>query len=87
MKEYTVRKIGNTIFVFNTRERNLDMNGNHRSANFKGTGMACCGVLQKGESLVDWLKKIKKARDSRDVEPKRKKYVKKKVNVDSSRSN
>ena len=90
MKEYTVRKIGNTIFVFNTKDRTLDDKGNHRSANFKGTGMACCGVLQKGESLTAWLRKIKKARDEReerDVQPKKRKYVKKKVNADRARSN
>lgn len=87
MKQYTIRKIGNTIFVFNTKERPLDDKGNHRSANFKGTGMACCGVLQKGESLTAWLKKIKKARDERDVPPKTRKYVKKKVNADRARSN
>ena len=87
MKEYTVRKIGGMVFILNSKERPLDDKGNVRSANFHGTGMACCGLLQKGESLAQWLTKLKKARDSREVEPKKRKYVKKKVNADRSRSN
>ncbi len=81
MKEYTIRKIGNTIFVLNTNGRPTEKRWDLPSANFKGTGMACCGVLQKGESLNAWLKKLKKAREERGVEPKKQKNVKKKINA------
>lgn len=81
MKEYTIRKIGKTIFVLNTNGRAFDKRWNLPSANFKGTGLACCGVLQKGESLNAWLKKMKKAREEREVEPKMQKNVKKKINA------
>ena len=81
MKEYTIRKIGNTVFVLKTGGRPMDKKTNIPNANFKGTGLACCGVLQKGESLNAWIKKMKNASEVRDVKPKTKKNVKKKVNA------
>jgi len=34
--------------------------GYYQEANFKGTGKALCGVLKKGETLPEWLKRTKK---------------------------
>lgn len=83
MKEYTIRKIGNTIYVLNgNSESGKSLT---RNANFLGTGMALCGILKKGESLASWEKKLKKAQEIRNKEqPKKKNHVKKEITHHSS---
>ena len=85
MKEYIVKKIGSTVYVLNAADRVKHDKTRLLNANFQGTGFALCGVLQKGESLTAWMKKLKKAEADRNVEPtKKKKYVKKEITNHSS---
>ena len=56
-KEYTVVKTGKRGYVLCGGENRKSV---YSEANFMGTGKALCGVLEKGETIEDFKKKVQK---------------------------
>lgn len=39
----------------------------HEAANYRGTGMALCGVLRKNENVNEFISKLKTKKDARKI--------------------
>lgn len=63
MKKYVIKNINNVNYVLTTSySRECDGLPN---ANFAGTGMALCGILQDEETIEEWHKRSKKEAEIR----------------------
>ena len=58
MKHYSTVNVGRRLHVVHEVKR--DTEANIPDPNYKNTGMALCGVVDKGEDLDHWRKKHNK---------------------------